>query len=65
MKVFLEAAAALAIRYPLKGADAVHLATAFEEDVEVFITSDAQLMGAAHKEGLKGYDPSLAGPDTQ
>lgn len=60
-----EAAAALAIRYPLKGADAVHLATAIGEEVEVFITSDAQLMGAAQKEGLKGYNPSLAGANSQ
>jgi hypothetical protein len=60
-----EAAAALAIRYPLKGADAVHLATAIGEDVEIFITSDAQLMGVAQKEGLKGYDPSLADPNTE
>lgn len=54
-----EAAAALAIRYPLKGADAVHLATAVGEEVEVFITSGAQLMAAAQKEGLKVLDPTV------
>ena len=37
-------ASSLAIQYPLKGADAVHLASAIASDVTLFIASDKQLL---------------------
>ncbi len=49
-------------RYPLRGADAVHLASALllhEEGLEVtFACSDHQLLEAAAAEGLGTFDPA-------
>lgn len=49
-------------RYPLRGADAVHLASALllqEEGLEVtFACSDHQLLEAAATEGLTTFDPT-------
>ena len=53
-----EFAAELAFKYPLKGSGAVHLATAMLSRVDLFVTSDRQLLGVCEKAGLKGYDPA-------
>jgi predicted nucleic acid-binding protein len=49
-------------RHPLRGADAVHLASALllhEEGLEViFACSDRNLLGAAAVEGLATFDPT-------
>jgi uncharacterized protein len=49
-------------RHPLRGADAVHLASALllhEEGLEVvFACSDRNLLGAAAAEGLVTFDPA-------
>ncbi len=49
-------------RHPLRGADAVHLASALllrEEGLEVtFACSDGRLLKAANVEGLEIFDPS-------
>jgi predicted nucleic acid-binding protein len=51
-------------RHPLRGADAVHLASALllrEEGLEVtFACSDRPLLGAAAAEGLTTFDPVAA-----
>jgi len=53
-------------RHPLRGADAVHLASALvlrEEGLEVlFACSDRSLLGAAAGEGLPTFDPTSASP---
>ena len=54
-------AASLAVKYPLTGADAVHLASAIAVDAELFVVSDNMLISAAEKIGIKPYDPA-AGP---
>jgi predicted nucleic acid-binding protein len=54
-------AASLAVKYPLTGADAVHLASAAAVDAELFVVSDYPLISAAEKIGIKPYDPA-AGP---
>jgi predicted nucleic acid-binding protein len=54
-----ETAAALALEYSLKGADAVHLASANVADAELFVASDKKLIRAAKKTGLNSYDPEL------
>lgn len=53
-----ELAASLAIQYPLKGSDAVHLSSAVASDVELFITSDVNLLKAAKKIGIQSYNPA-------
>lgn len=50
-------AAALTIIHRIKGADAVHLASAKEIEAELFIASDDQLIKAAQKEGFRTFDP--------
>jgi len=53
-------------RHPLRGADAVHLASALllhQEGIEItFACSDRHLVGAATAEGLVTFDPVLEGP---
>src|SRR4051794_27930182 len=53
---------ALCERHPLRGADAVHLASALllqEEGLKViFACSDRNLLGAADAEGLTIFDPA-------
>lgn len=48
-------------RHPLRGADAVHLASALllhQEGLEIlFVCSDGELLGAAAAEGLAIFDP--------
>lgn len=56
-----ESAASMAIQYSLKGADAVHLASAIEIGADLFVVSDNQLISAAKKTGIKPYNPE-AGP---
>lgn len=51
-------AASLAIKYPLTGADAVHLASAAAIDADLFVVSDNLLISAAKKIGIKPYDPA-------
>ena len=52
-------------RHPLRGADAVHLASALllrEEGLDIlFACSDGSLLGAAATEGLAVFDPLQAG----
>jgi predicted nucleic acid-binding protein len=43
----------------LRGFDAVHLASALRAAVDVLITADAQLIGAARNRGLKVIDSRL------
>ena len=49
-------------RYPLRGADAVHLASALllvQEGLDItFACSDRHLLGAATSEGLATFDPT-------
>jgi len=52
-------AASLTIRFPLKGADAVHLVSAVASDADLFIASDRQLLNAASKIGLQSYNPTV------
>ena len=52
-------AASLTTTYPLRGADAIHLATAMAADVALFVASDKELIRAAEKAGMKAYDPSV------
>jgi len=52
-----KSAVSLAIQHPLKGADAVHLATAMAADAGLLVASDQQLIKTAKKVGLKAYDP--------
>ena len=52
------AASSLAIKYPLKGADAVHLAAAVAAGVSLFVASDKQLIKICTKLGIRPYDPS-------
>jgi predicted nucleic acid-binding protein len=56
-----EAAAAIALEYSLKGADAVHLASAIAVDAELFVVSDTKLIHAAKKLGIDYYNPE-SGP---
>ncbi len=61
----IEAAAALALRHPLKGYDAVQLAIALDlqtilQELEInliFVSSDNQLVQAAQAEGLQVENP--------
>jgi predicted nucleic acid-binding protein len=53
-----EEAASLAVAYPLKGADAVHLISAFSSGADLFVTSDEALIKAAEKISLPVYDPA-------
>ena len=54
-----ETAAALALEYSLKGADAVHLASANVADAELLVASDKKLIQAAKKMGINSYNPEL------
>lgn len=56
-----ETAAALALEYSLKGADAVHLASADVADAELLVASDKKLIQAAKKMGVNSYNPE-SGP---
>lgn len=58
-------AVSLVCRYPLRGADALHLATALTASAEVFVCSDERLLVAAASEGLKCINPvvSTSGED--
>lgn len=51
-------AASLTIQHSLKGADAVHLASAIESNAALFVVSDQQLIKASENEGLEAYDPT-------
>ena len=51
-------ASSLALKYPLKGADAVHLATAISANTQLFVVSDKQLLKVSGELDLKAYDPS-------
>ncbi len=55
-------AVCLARKHPLKGADAVHLASALQVGADVFVCSDFDLLTAAAAEGLTCIDPT-APPD--
>jgi predicted nucleic acid-binding protein len=52
-----ETAAAIALEYSLKGADAVHLASAQVAGAELFVASDNKLIRAARKMGINSYNP--------
>jgi predicted nucleic acid-binding protein len=56
-----EKAAAIALEFFLKGADAVHLAAAQLIRAELFVASDNKLMRVANKMGLNSYNPE-SGP---
>lgn len=50
-------AASLAVRYPLTGADAVHLASAAAVGPDLFVASDSSLISTAEKLGIQTYNP--------
>lgn len=50
-------AASLAIRHPMRGADAVHLASAMAVGVDLFVSSDNMLIEVTEKIGIKPYNP--------
>ncbi|UCE40892.1 MAG: type II toxin-antitoxin system VapC family toxin [Candidatus Aminicenantes bacterium] len=50
-------AAAIALEFSLKGADAVHLASAKVTDAELFVASDNRLIRVAKKMGINSYNP--------
>lgn len=52
-----ETAAAIALEYFLKGADAVHLASAQVTGAELFVASDDKLILVAKKTGINSYNP--------
>lgn len=52
-----ESAASMAIQYSLKGAAAVHLASALAVSADLFVASDKNLIIAAKKVGIKPYNP--------
>lgn len=52
-----ELAANLAIQHPLKGLDAVHLSSAAASGVDLFVTSDVNLLTIAEKIGMESYNP--------
>jgi len=56
-----ETAAAIALEHSLKGADAVHLASAQAADSELFVASDNKLIRVAKKMGINSYNPE-SGP---
>lgn len=56
-----ETAAAIALEHSLKGADAVHLASAQIIGVELFVASDNKLIRVAKKLGINSYNPE-SGP---
>jgi len=51
-------AASLTIRFPLKGADAIHLVSAVACGADLFIASDLQLLKAAKRICLHFYNPA-------
>lgn len=59
--VLAETAAAIALENSLKGADAVHLASAHRVDAELFVASDNKLIRVANKLGINSYNPE-SGP---
>lgn len=58
-KPLAESAASLAVQYGLKGADAIHLATALVSGVDLFVVSDIQLIRVAEEVGIRAYNPVL------
>ncbi len=56
-----ETGAAIALEHSLKGADAVHLASAQLIDAELFVASDKKLVRMAKKMGINSYNPE-SGP---
>jgi predicted nucleic acid-binding protein len=56
-----ETAAAIALEHSLKGADAVHLASAQVTSAELFVASDNRLIRVAKKMGINSYNPE-SGP---
>ena len=52
-----EKAAAIALEYSLKGADAVHLASALVIGAELFVAADNKLIHVAGKMGINSYNP--------
>lgn len=56
-----ETAAAIALEYSLKGADAAHLASAQITGAELFVASDNKLIRVAKKLGINSYNPE-SGP---
>lgn len=52
-----EFASSLAIQYPLKGSDAVHLSSAAVSGADLFVTTDMILLKTAKKIGIQSYNP--------
>jgi hypothetical protein len=52
-----ETAATIALEHSLKGADAVHLASAQVTGAELFVASDNKLIRVAKKMGINSYNP--------
>ena len=57
-----ETAAAIALEHSLKGADAVHLASAKAIGAELFVASDEKLIRVAKKMGMISYNPEAGLP---
>ena len=60
-KPLAESASSFAVQYGLKGADAIHLATAIASGADLFVVSDDQLIRIAEEMSLKTYNP-VTGP---
>ena len=50
-------AAAVALEYSLKGADAVHMASAHVLEADLFVASDNRLIRVAKEMGMEFYNP--------
>jgi len=59
--ILAEKAATIALEHSLKGADAVHLASAQVAGAELFVASDNRLIRVAKKMGINSYNPE-SGP---
>lgn len=59
--ILAEKAAAIALEHSLKGADAIHLASAQMTGAELFVASDHKLIRVAKKIGINSYNPE-SGP---
>jgi predicted nucleic acid-binding protein len=56
----LDGAIRLLEQFPLRGADAIHLAAARSANIDLFVTSDLEQRAAAEGAGLNVLDPTKA-----
>ena len=56
--IIASSASSLALKYSLKGADAIHLASAISAKTTLFVVSDKQLLKVSEVLDLKAYNPA-------